>query len=567
MANVQIPNLPAVASLAGEELFEGVQSGTSVKISLNQIVSAARGGTPETIPFSVDVGGTGATTLIGYVKGAGTVALTGVASIPSTDITGLGTMSTQNANNVTITGGSITGITDLAVADGGTGQGNALTQYGMIYGNTTTSMASTAAGTSTQVLHGNASGAPTFGAVSLTDDVSGVLPLANGGTGINAVSTAAVNAALMGFTLTETAAGTTTLTNTSTQYQLFIGSTTQTITLPVTSTLTTGWTFHIVNNSTLGNLTVNASNGFLVCTIIPNMTAMVTCINTFISGGAAWEFGFTDFGSITGTGAAVLGTGPTITNGVYSGTVGASNPSTGVFTSVTNDSGQLYSLRQLRIFTSGTAVSYTPTTGTKAIRVTIVGGGGGGGYVSGGGTAGTGGAAGGGGGGAVSSIVITSLSVPYTYTVGGGGAGGVGSTATVPSSGGTTTFSGGAVSLSANGGAAGVSRVASAGSNAGRGGNGGTTATGGTLNFAGQNGATGLTIAGGSSASGGDGASGPYGAGGLGLVANGANGAGDGIAASGYGAGGGGGGCFGTTAATANGGAGSGGIIIVEELG
>jgi hypothetical protein len=33
----------------------------------------------------------------------------------------LGTMSTQNANAVTITGGSITGITDLAVADGGTG--------------------------------------------------------------------------------------------------------------------------------------------------------------------------------------------------------------------------------------------------------------------------------------------------------------------------------------------------------------------------------------------------------------------------------------------------------------
>lgn len=38
---------------------------------------------------------------------------------------GLGTMSTQNANNVAITGGSITGITDLAVADGGTGASTA----------------------------------------------------------------------------------------------------------------------------------------------------------------------------------------------------------------------------------------------------------------------------------------------------------------------------------------------------------------------------------------------------------------------------------------------------------
>jgi hypothetical protein len=34
---------------------------------------------------------------------------------------GLGTIATQNSNSVSITGGSITGITDLAVADGGTG--------------------------------------------------------------------------------------------------------------------------------------------------------------------------------------------------------------------------------------------------------------------------------------------------------------------------------------------------------------------------------------------------------------------------------------------------------------
>lgn len=40
---------------------------------------------------------------------------------------GLGTLATQNSNNVSITGGSVTGITDLAVADGGTG---ASTTYG-----------------------------------------------------------------------------------------------------------------------------------------------------------------------------------------------------------------------------------------------------------------------------------------------------------------------------------------------------------------------------------------------------------------------------------------------------
>lgn len=38
---------------------------------------------------------------------------------------GLGSIATQNANNVAITGGSVTGITDLAIADGGTGASTA----------------------------------------------------------------------------------------------------------------------------------------------------------------------------------------------------------------------------------------------------------------------------------------------------------------------------------------------------------------------------------------------------------------------------------------------------------
>lgn len=45
-------------------------------------------------------------------------------------------------------------------------------------------------GTATTVLHGNASGGPTFGAVSLTTDVSGVLPVANGGTNLSSTGAA-----------------------------------------------------------------------------------------------------------------------------------------------------------------------------------------------------------------------------------------------------------------------------------------------------------------------------------------------------------------------------------------
>lgn len=49
----------------------------------------------------------------------------------------LGTIASQNANNVTITGGSITGITPIAVADGGTGAAtaaNARTNLGLVIG-------------------------------------------------------------------------------------------------------------------------------------------------------------------------------------------------------------------------------------------------------------------------------------------------------------------------------------------------------------------------------------------------------------------------------------------------
>jgi hypothetical protein len=44
-------------------------------------------------------GGTGATTLTGYVKGAGTSAFTASSTIPNTDITGLGTASTRDAGS------------------------------------------------------------------------------------------------------------------------------------------------------------------------------------------------------------------------------------------------------------------------------------------------------------------------------------------------------------------------------------------------------------------------------------------------------------------------------------
>ena len=52
---------------------------------------------------------------------------------------GLGNMSTQNKNAVDITGGTITGITDLAVADGGTGS-STFTANSVVLGNGTSAL-------------------------------------------------------------------------------------------------------------------------------------------------------------------------------------------------------------------------------------------------------------------------------------------------------------------------------------------------------------------------------------------------------------------------------------------
>jgi hypothetical protein len=152
---------------------------------------------------------------------------------------------------------------------------------------------------------------------SVVSNSTGTLLLANGGT--SATSAPAAMASLMGFTTTATAAGTTTLTNTSSFYQIFTGSTTQTVVLPVVSTLATGWTFHICNNST-GSLTVNSSGGNALITILPGTTAMCTCILITGTTAASWEAGLTDFSTATGTGSVVLGTSPTIDSATLTGT-------------------------------------------------------------------------------------------------------------------------------------------------------------------------------------------------------------------------------------------------------
>ena len=90
---------------------DGVAGNPTVDVNEANLTLGNIGGT-----LGVAKGGSGATTLTGYLKGNGTSAFTASATIPNTDISGLGTMSTQAASSVAITGGSIDGVT----LDGGT---------------------------------------------------------------------------------------------------------------------------------------------------------------------------------------------------------------------------------------------------------------------------------------------------------------------------------------------------------------------------------------------------------------------------------------------------------------
>jgi hypothetical protein len=150
--------------------------------------------------------------------------------------------------------------------------------------------------------------------VGTNANVAGTLDV----TGTTTLTNPVINNIKMGYSTTATAAGTTTLTASSNYRQFFTGSTTQTIVLPVTSTLVTGIAYEIENNST-GLLTVNSSGGNLVGTIPSGVCAHAVCIGTTLTTAADWDWDYISTSTITGTGANVLGTAPSISNALVTG--------------------------------------------------------------------------------------------------------------------------------------------------------------------------------------------------------------------------------------------------------
>jgi hypothetical protein len=134
---------------------------------------------------------------------------TGAVTLTTSDIGGLGTIATQASSNVSITGGSITGITDLAVADGGTGAStapNARINLGLVIGTDVLAPTGSAASlTSFPTLNQNTTGSAatltTGRTIAVTGDLAYTSPSFDGSANVTAAGTlATVNTNVGSFT-------------------------------------------------------------------------------------------------------------------------------------------------------------------------------------------------------------------------------------------------------------------------------------------------------------------------------------------------------------------------------
>jgi hypothetical protein len=134
---------------------------------------------------------------------------TGAVTLTTADVSGLGTIATQASSNVSITGGSITGITDLALADGGTGASTASgarTNLGLVIGTDVLAPTGSAASltsfpTFNQNTTGSAATLTTGRTIAITGDLTYTSASFNGSANVTGAGTlATVNTNVGSFT-------------------------------------------------------------------------------------------------------------------------------------------------------------------------------------------------------------------------------------------------------------------------------------------------------------------------------------------------------------------------------
>ena len=202
------------ANLAGEINLEGGNDISTVGTALTNTISIAITGTTEN---SVQIGdntggiesiavGTNGQVLIGataadpafgtltstggtiaFTTGANTLNLETVGAV-ATSYLADDLNSAVPALGVLVVAGGANIYTSAAIGGTLTIDLNGTTDHALQVGNATGSLTSLGLGLSTQVLHGNAAGDPTWGAVDLTNEVTGYLPVGSGGTGVGSIT-------------------------------------------------------------------------------------------------------------------------------------------------------------------------------------------------------------------------------------------------------------------------------------------------------------------------------------------------------------------------------------------
>jgi len=136
------------------------------------------------------------------------------------------------------------------------------------------------------------------------------------------IGTLYANNVYLGFNAITAAAGTTVLTNASSGYQNVVGTTTQTIQLPVATTLYKGLAFTVANAST-GNVTIKDSASTTIDTIVTGGTSILVLTNNGTSAGTWVAYSYIPASYDFSTSTANFGTA-TITNATYQGNTIAS---------------------------------------------------------------------------------------------------------------------------------------------------------------------------------------------------------------------------------------------------
>jgi hypothetical protein len=155
MANIQIPNLPAATGLGGSEQFEGVQSGTSVRITASQIAAYISAAYPA--PGIASVSGS-APISVSTVGSAATVSL----NLQGVTNAYMATMAAGTVKaNVTVGSASPTDATPSQVLDVIGSGGGSLLYRGA------SSWAALSAGTAGQFLVSGGTGAPSWQTLSV----------------------------------------------------------------------------------------------------------------------------------------------------------------------------------------------------------------------------------------------------------------------------------------------------------------------------------------------------------------------------------------------------------------